>query len=326
MQNISEKQYIEKVYQLEKFLYEQKLLGQELLCEIKDVDNRPYKKTKDLQSKYNFTYGFDSDTFYTFMVISGVAFILMSVLMIVISGDVELRYIFAGRFWSAIFSSCFKGVLFGIGVFVLLSIIYFIFNIFKYFKNNNDIVQKNADIEKINKDIIQGNNQTYELRVILRNNLLKEHKFIYYNIKKTQDVLDKIYSLNIIYPKYRNLCAISSFYEYFQSGRCTTLAGHEGAYNIFENEIRLDRIVQQLDVVIEKLDQIKRNQYMLYNAIKQSQEISNNIIKEIQSTKNELKNIQSQNTHIIDNTRVTAYNAKITAQNTEFLKWYAIYS
>ena len=42
---------------------------------------------------------------------------------------------------------------------------------------------------------------------------------------------------------------VCSLYEYVCSGRCDTLAGHEGAYNIWEMEIRLDKIVTQLGLV-----------------------------------------------------------------------------
>lgn len=116
---------------------------------------------------------------------------------------------------------------------------------------------------------------------------------------------------NIIFPKYRNLAAISSFYEYLESGRCTTLEGHEGAYNLFETEIRLNIIITKLDEIIDRLDQISSNQIMLYNAIKQSNDNSQRVYKKI------LNSLQQTERHA----EVIAYNSKITAQNTEFLKW-----
>ena len=59
--------------------------------------------------------------------------------------------------------------------------------------------------------------------------------------------LVSFYSKNIIYPKYRGLVPIAAFYEYFNSGRCDTLTGHEGAYNIYETEIRMNIIIAKLD-------------------------------------------------------------------------------
>lgn len=81
--------------------------------------------------------------------------------------------------------------------------------------------------------------------------------------------LSEIYEKNIVFPKYRNLVALSSLYEYICAGRCDALEGHEGGYNIYETEVRLDRIVTQLDMVIARLDAIRNNQFVLFSAIQE---------------------------------------------------------
>ena len=103
-------------------------------------------------------------------------------------------------------------------------------------------------------------------------------------------ILNQIYSVNIIYPKYRNIVAVSSFYDYLMSGRCYTLedsesTGNGGAYNIFENEIRMDVIIGQLDMCIQRLEEIKAGQYMLYQAISESNHIADRMSNEIIKTK-----------------------------------------
>lgn len=112
------------------------------------------------------------------------------------------------------------------------------------------------------------------------------------NLKSKQS-LEKIYSKNIIYPKYRNLIMVCSLYEYICAGRCTTLEGHEGAYNILEMEIRLDRVITQLDQVIAKLGAIQANQFMLYSAIQESNRQSAQILESTQRMANQLQNIGS---------------------------------
>ena len=112
--------------------------------------------------------------------------------------------------------------------------------------------------------------------------------------ENTRKNLDKIYSLDVIFPKYRNLVMVCSIYEYVCSGRCAVLEGHEGAYNILEMEIRLDRIITQLDLIIKQLDVIRNNQYMLYSAI---QETNQQVTQLLQSTKyvmDHLQNFQGQ--------------------------------
>ena len=79
--------------------------------------------------------------------------------------------------------------------------------------------------------------------------------------------LEEMYNYNILFPKYRNYVMVSSLYEYLSAGRCTTLEGHEGAYNILELEIRLDRIITQLNDVLNNLLAIQKNQYMLYSCL-----------------------------------------------------------
>lgn len=95
---------------------------------------------------------------------------------------------------------------------------------------------------------------------------------------QSRDVLAKLYSYNIIYPKYRKLEFVCSLYEYLCAGRCTTLEGHEGGYNILEQEIRLDHIISQVDRVINNLNSIKYSQVQLYNAVMDSNQRLNRII------------------------------------------------
>ena len=91
-----------------------------------------------------------------------------------------------------------------------------------------------------------------------------------------QESLDKLYAANIIFKKYQNLIAISSFLEYFESERCTELGGPNGAYNLFENEIRMNLILSSLTQIISDLQQIKNNQFTLYNMLNSStNEIAN---------------------------------------------------
>lgn len=90
------------------------------------------------------------------------------------------------------------------------------------------------------------------------------------HLASSRQNLEKMYSYNVVFPKYRNYVMVSSLYEYLCAGRCTTLEGHEGAYNILELEIRLDRIITQLDRVLQNLAAIQANQYTLYSCLQDS--------------------------------------------------------
>lgn len=105
--------------------------------------------------------------------------------------------------------------------------------------------------------------------------------------------LTQIYAEDVIFPKYRNLVAVASLYEYICAGRCSSLEGHEGAYNIYEAEVRLDRIVTQLDQVLAHLDAIQNNQFVLFTAV---QEINRQCVQILQS----VQEINQRSINILD--------------------------
>ena len=67
--------------------------------------------------------------------------------------------------------------------------------------------------------------------------------------------LEKMYSSNIIYKKYRSIVPMFMICEYLESNRCTKLEGHDGAYNMYEQELRANIIIDRLDIIIYKLDE-----------------------------------------------------------------------
>lgn len=165
---------------------------------------------------------------------------------------------------------------------------------------NYGIVQKNRQIRKQNEQKID----------FLKKQITKAEQ----NYSQTKNVLQNLYFYNVLHPKYRNLVAVCSIYEYYETGRCNALEGHEGAYNIYENELRLDRIIGQLNVVISKLDQIRNSQYELYCALVES----NRNIREISA---HLGNLEVSANDIVTSSAVSAYYSRIAAENTQALRW-----
>ncbi len=101
-----------------------------------------------------------------------------------------------------------------------------------------------------------------------------------------------------------------SLYEYFISGRFTELTGPDGAYNRYETEIRLDRIITKLDVIIHKLDAIKANQYMLFTALQEGNQLTKQLLDE------SVKQSQlAQKT--VENTALAAHYSEVAASNAQ---------
>lgn len=137
------------------------------------------------------------------------------------------------------------------------------------------------------------------------------------NIDKTKTLLDKLYNKNIIYPKYCTLPALTSIYEYFMTGRCTELTGPHGAYNLYEDEVRKDTIINRLDTVIENLEQIRNNQYMLYQQVKSIKQNTDIMVSELQQ-------IKGYSIAIAELTALNAYYAARTERNTRISMYYQL--
>lgn len=112
--------------------------------------------------------------------------------------------------------------------------------------------------------------------------------------KKSRRCLQQLYAKDVLYPKYRNYACVCALYEYFASGRCTTLTGHEGAYNMLEPELRLNRIITQNDQILASLEEIKANQEMLYDSIQDANQKADQIIRNCNYMSNQLNGIQTQ--------------------------------
>ena len=127
----------------------------------------------------------------------------------------------------------------------------------------------------------------------------------------------QLLSLGILHPKYCDIAALSTFLEYLETERVDKLTGPDGAYNLYEAEIRANRIIAQLDKVIDSLEQIKQNQYTLYQEISLISRDLSILSNKMDSAVKSLSAI-SDNTKSIKNTsEMTAYYAEKTAQYTK---------
>ena len=130
----------------------------------------------------------------------------------------------------------------------------------------------------------------------------------------TSTILEKLYDLDVIFPKYRNMVVMSTILEYLESGRCSSLTGPDGAYNLYESELRQNRIIDKLDTVISQLEQVKENQFILYTEIKKANETVSYIALKASQITDSTKRIEA-------NTAMAAYCAEITATYTTALAY-----
>lgn len=79
-----------------------------------------------------------------------------------------------------------------------------------------------------------------------------------------RQILDEHYNGGPVYYKYQTLPAVCQLYEYFDSGRFTSLGD---AYNQYELEVRLDRLIDNSERALALLSDIRNNQRLLYDAL-----------------------------------------------------------
>ena len=141
----------------------------------------------------------------------------------------------------------------------------------------------NSEDEKFINEVNDWSNTYYEKQLKEYDSLLLEKNKMKDSLSKLYEMKDKFYSDDVIYAKYRNLAALSTIKEYLESERCYELTGPDGAYNKYDLEEQNNRIITKLDQLVDKsgeilqsLQDIKGNQFVLYTALT---EINNNIIK-----------------------------------------------
>lgn len=130
----------------------------------------------------------------------------------------------------------------------------------------------------------------------------------------TANILESLYNIGWVYPKYRNFVAISAIYEYLASGRCTELTGPNGAYNLYEAELRQNMIIAKLDQVLKSLEQIKRNQFLLYQELQKSNSAVERISRDVDRLLGSARRMEQC-------AELSAHYSRITAQNTDAIKY-----
>lgn len=137
--------------------------------------------------------------------------------------------------------------------------------------------------------------------------------------KDSQNVLNKLYDLDVIYPKYRNIVAMASINEYFESGRCTELKGPNGAYNLYEQEVRMNLIIVSLGAILNNLNAIKQNQYCLFQTLTDAK-------REMHSINYSLNNLLDESRRQSAIAEINAKENAVIAHNTKMIAFLDLYN
>lgn len=133
-------------------------------------------------------------------------------------------------------------------------------------------------------------------------------------INESAQTLWKLYNQDVIHTKYRNLTSCCMFLEYLESGRCDTLTGANGAYNLYESELRQDLIIYKLDEVVQRLDTLQSTMYRCCQAIE-------TVSRKLDVVHSDLQQLDTKAKKQLELSSLTAVYAAATAANTSAIKY-----
>lgn len=166
--------------------------------------------------------------------------------------------------------------------------------------------------------MVQEDAKRVEHELVLRGKLVQQWQDVKAEHDNTKCALDALYAVNIIHPKYRHLVAITSFYDYFDTGLCSRFTGHGGAYAVYEENLRFKRIEDQLDVIISKLDDIIANQRYIADLMREANFTLSRIEAANASMLNSVHRIE-------ENSELIAYNTRCSAQSNAVMEHIMVY-
>ncbi len=180
--------------------------------------------------------------------------------------------------------------------------------------------QQNTTLHEQYNQKVQANSEAYRIACATYSEDMRKweadkaemHAFLAGPLEKSKWILSKVYENELIYPKYHNLPALTSICEYLITGRCDELTGPHGAYNLYEDEVRKDTIISQMNTIIANLESIKTNQYMLYQQVV-------SIKSDCDRIGAELRQIKGLNYAIAELTMLNTYYEELQARNTGFI-------
>lgn len=325
--------YMEKVLALEVKCYEQQKIINNLNNDINYYSNPQNNyKCKELKNKMPMFYT-EAFKFCGESIIVEVLVLLFGPILLAIMG-LPITIVLCAMIctaWGIQVETFFKGILV---INFIWFVIMFICEISQFFSDKaefkrlqEETININREIERKNKEKENYNNNLNRKFYITKQRLLAEKSNIEKQLQITRNVLNNYYALGVIYPAYQKLSCVAYLYEYLVSGSCDSLQGHEGGYNILRTEMKLDRVIQNQEVMMSKLDTIVYNQGVLHDAIDDVYYNIDNMSNKICKSATKISNtIQSSSNQINSRLESIEYTNEINAMNTEFTNQLLIYS
>lgn len=305
---LNSKEYLGYAKNLEATIY----TNQKILCSMADETHKCIWEEEQIDKpkppiKASLRYSYVKEKAFTIFIVFIVSFISLSIIFYPIN--------IVSRLYFSVFKSAF---IVSIVITILLIILLIQLEIsYINISYRNDLKSYETAIENYDKSVIVEKERAKADGLKL-DYINTQYDELIPHALEVEKTLENLYSLNIIFPKYRTMAAITQICEYFESGRCTELAGPNGAYNLYESELRMNLLIDRLDLVISNLEGIRRNQYMLYDEICKGNQLVEEVLDSVNYACKKIETISV-------NTSISAYNTKIISDNTQAIRFYESY-
>lgn len=312
------KEYVQRVYMLEKSCYEQQILIQKIQWQLNQARNPKFTVSETASSSKVGDIVGGIIGIIGLSIVGGVIGFVILFILALLNGIVGFLNLFldSDTINSIVtFLDSNWMILVFVGGGIIIGLVIGILTCIRSVKEGRN------ERNRVGLQNLQAAEENRQIALISKNkvkNLQEQLTHIKSLYANTFSTLKDFYNLDIIFPKYRSLVPISMFYEYLASGRCFRLDGPNGAYNIYEQELRMNLILNKLDDIIERLDEIQENQYVLSSTIREGNRNAQKICDTIVDCSDQLQDINS-------NTTITKYYSQIAALNTTYMAWFKSY-
>ena len=157
-------------------------------------------------------------------------------------------------------------------------------------KYNQNLDKYNRNLNKYNQSMVKDQKRV-QRELIQKQYLQIQSDTLATMLRTSRAKLEEIYAYDILEKKYRNMVAVASLYEYLKYEMTRSLqrnGNDEGAYNIYERNIRLDKIITNTDIIIQKLDDVIENQRELADTMKEAKSSIDNLVTSVNNASKQL--------------------------------------
>ena len=193
----------------------------------------------------------------------------------------------------------------------------------RVFRRHKEIVRANTHYrEKVKEyeSLVEADNLRVQKELQVKAELCAQRDAVLAEHQAAKNALDALYGLDIIdqEKRYRDFAAVTTFHGYFRKEYVDRLLGPGQAYDRYDEALKIGEIINKLDIIINKLDEIAKNQAYLAALLHDS----NNTLRRIEhGNKKMLDSMErtEDNIELIEyNTRCAARSSEVTAMLTAF--------